>query len=119
MHTYFQETSDLDPQETREWIESLDAVVQVSGRHRAKFLLRHLREAALRQDVLPDGPLMTDYVNSIPLEDEPPYPWGQGNGAADPAYRTLECRRDGSSCECKISWSGRTSVELCVERQSL
>ena len=38
--------SDRDPQETQEWIESLDAVVEAEGRERAQFLIGRVVEAA-------------------------------------------------------------------------
>ncbi|MDX1997628.1 MAG: pyruvate dehydrogenase (acetyl-transferring), homodimeric type [Thermoanaerobaculia bacterium] len=65
---------DLDPQETREWLEALDAVLAHDGADRARFLVAKLVERAGRKgaDLLPVP--RTDYVNSIPPEREPPYP---------------------------------------------
>ena len=37
---------DSDPQETREWLESLEAVVRDAGRARGRFLLKRLEEQA-------------------------------------------------------------------------
>ena len=37
---------DIDPSETREWIESLDAAIDTSGRQRARFLMLKLLERA-------------------------------------------------------------------------
>ena len=59
------EASDRDPQETREWIESLEAVVENGGRERAQYLLKRVLENARRHRILPPGPLSTDYVNTI------------------------------------------------------
>ena len=66
--------SDRDPQETQEWVESLDAVAQHTGRERVGFLVARVLEASRRLGVEPVLPLSTDYVNSIALEDEPAYP---------------------------------------------
>jgi pyruvate dehydrogenase E1 component len=68
------ETIDLDPAETADWLDSLDAVLDHSGQDRAVFLLRRLYEAAQRQGARPELPLTTDYVNTIPVEEEPAYP---------------------------------------------
>jgi pyruvate dehydrogenase E1 component len=65
---------DADPVETREWIESLDAVLQESGPHRARFLLAELLTRARSGGFLPDQLLSTDYVNSIPRTEQPPFP---------------------------------------------
>lgn len=65
---------DPDPAETQEWVDSLDALAEARGPSRARQLLFHLlgRAAALGLDIAPVT--MTDYVNTIPLGDEPPYP---------------------------------------------
>ncbi len=74
MNTYMHDAADRDSEETREWIESLDAVVQHHGRDRARYLLKRVLDQARRHRVAPGGPLTTDYVNTIPVEEEPPYP---------------------------------------------
>ena len=66
--------SDRDPQETREWVDSLDAVVEREGRDRARFLLGKVLDSARRFRVEPVLPLATDYVNTIAVEDEPAFP---------------------------------------------
>lgn len=74
MHTFRPEPSDVDPSETREWIESVEAVVGSNGKRRARYLIKRVIEAAIRQGVLPEGPLTTDYVNTIPPEESPEHP---------------------------------------------
>ncbi|MBI2896508.1 MAG: pyruvate dehydrogenase (acetyl-transferring), homodimeric type [Deltaproteobacteria bacterium] len=65
---------DPDPEETREWLESFDAVLQRAGRQRSRYLMGRLfRHARMRRSV-PDEPLTTDFVNTIPPEEEPPVP---------------------------------------------
>ena len=66
--------SDIDPQETQEWLESLDAVIKVHGAERAHFLLEQLVEQTRRSGAyLPFKP-NTGYVNTISVGQEKPYP---------------------------------------------
>ena len=65
---------DVDPNETAEWIESLDSVVNEQGRQRARYLmLRLLQEARAKQVGVPSL-RSTDYINTIPPESEPWFP---------------------------------------------
>jgi pyruvate dehydrogenase E1 component len=66
--------SDRDPQETQEWVESLESVVAHEGDSRARFVLQRVVEASRRLGVEPTLPLVTDYVNTIPVSEEPEYP---------------------------------------------
>ena len=61
---------DVDPQETREWLDALAAVVQTEGRERAHFLLEQLIGDARQHGV--DRPFSgnTAYVNTIEPQDE-------------------------------------------------
>jgi pyruvate dehydrogenase E1 component len=65
---------DLDPVETREWLDALEAIVESEGPERAQFILRKLldRARALRVPLPPV--LNTAYCNTIPLSDQPQYP---------------------------------------------
>src|SRR4029078_2673242 len=63
-----------DPAETNDWVESLDAVLEAQGKRRARFLIKRVIENARRKGVLPDGPLTTDFVNTIPPEESPDHP---------------------------------------------
>src|SRR5437763_9141795 len=65
---------DLNPQETEEWVESLDQVIDQAGPDRATFLLQHLTERARANGVELPVQLNTPYVNTIRPEDEVPYP---------------------------------------------
>ncbi|MEZ5990685.1 MAG: pyruvate dehydrogenase (acetyl-transferring), homodimeric type, partial [Planctomycetota bacterium] len=73
-HLIPQPLPDADPQETREWIESLAAVLAHGGRERARFIVQTLLRKAANEGFMPPGPLVTAYVNSVPVEDEPAYP---------------------------------------------
>jgi hypothetical protein len=71
---------DLDPVETREWLESIDSVLKTHGPERAHFLLERLIDYTRRSGAyLPFKP-NTAYVNSIAAGREPEYP---GNRALE------------------------------------
>ncbi len=65
---------DTDPQETAEWIESLDAVAATGGRRRSRFLLAKLMERGRQLGVGVPSSTSTPYINTIPPEEEPVYP---------------------------------------------
>jgi pyruvate dehydrogenase E1 component len=65
---------DIDPQETNEWLASLDAVVSHEGRARARYLLLRVLERARDQQVGVPSLTSTDYINTIPPEREPWFP---------------------------------------------
>jgi pyruvate dehydrogenase E1 component len=65
---------DSDPDETREWRESLAEVAGDRGSNRARYLLAMLLEDARRGGFMPDQLLTTDYLNTIALDHEPAYP---------------------------------------------
>jgi pyruvate dehydrogenase E1 component len=65
---------DVDPDETAEWLESLDAVVDGAGRQRARFLMLKLLERAREKNVGVPALRSTDYINTIPPEREPWFP---------------------------------------------
>src|SRR5258708_21493290 len=67
---------DVDPLETAEWIEALDALIASEVSERATFLLRRLLQHARTRRVPLPQVLATPYVNSIPLAEQPPH---QGN----------------------------------------
>src|ERR1700744_2375836 len=65
---------DIDPDETREWIDSFDDVVRTRGRARARYVMLRLLERAREQQVGVPGLRSTDYINTIPPEREPWFP---------------------------------------------
>ncbi len=65
---------DIDAEETKEWLESLDAVVERSGRHRARYLMLALLQRARQRQVGVPSLRSTDYINTIPPEAEPWFP---------------------------------------------
>ena len=65
---------DADHLETKEWLDSLEAVVQHAGPERARFILAQLKDKAVRAGILLPFTANTPYINSIPASKEPPYP---------------------------------------------
>ena len=65
---------EVDPQETREWLEALDAVVNSDGPQRAQFLLERVVGHAQLTGAAPAPAGTTPYLNTIPPQDEPPHP---------------------------------------------
>jgi pyruvate dehydrogenase E1 component len=68
---------DLDPQETREWVESLESVLERGGADRAHFLLEKLIDKARRSGAYLPFTANTAYVNTIPLSTQRPIPGDQ------------------------------------------
>ena len=65
---------DQDPQETSEWIESLDAVARVHGRERAREIMQNLLRRSHELQLNVPMVQTTDYLNTIPTESEPEFP---------------------------------------------
>ena len=70
----FNRFDDIDPTETREWLESIDSVLGAHGPERAHFLLNQMVDFARRSGAyLPFTP-NTAYLNTIPTGRQPDYP---------------------------------------------
>ena len=67
-------SQDANAQETREWLEALDEVIDLAGPERAKALLQELVDRAYLLGVNSPVKPSTPYVNTIPVEEEVPYP---------------------------------------------
>ena len=80
------EANDRDPQETQEWIESLEAVLDVEGTDRAHFLLEKLVDKARRSGAYLPYSANTAYLNTIPSSMEEPSP---GDAALEWRIRSL------------------------------
>nr|WP_245666844.1 pyruvate dehydrogenase (acetyl-transferring), homodimeric type [Actinomadura latina] len=65
---------DINPDETREWLESLDTVIKTEGRGRARYVMLRLLERARELQVGVPGLRSTDFINTIPPEHEPWFP---------------------------------------------
>jgi len=69
--------TDIDPEETQEWIESLDSVLEREGPQRAHFLLERLIDKTRRSGVYLPFSATTAYVNTIPISQQRPIPGDQ------------------------------------------
>jgi len=65
---------DGDPQETREWLEALDALIAAEGPERATFVLKQLLQHARTRRVPLPQVLNTPYLNTISLAEQAPFP---------------------------------------------
>ena len=65
---------DTDPDETSEWMESLDALLDERGRGRARYVMLRLLERARERNVGVPALRSTDYINTIPPDREPAFP---------------------------------------------
>jgi len=65
---------DIDETETREWLESFDAVIDEHGPSRGRFLLLKVLQRAREAKIGIPALTTTDYINTIPSEREPEFP---------------------------------------------
>ena len=104
---------DIDPSETDEWLESFDGLLDRSGAGRARYLMLRLLERAGEKRVAIPALTSTDYVNTIPTENEP---WFPGDEDLERRFRAMirwnaaimvhRAQRPG------VGVGGRTGVEL-------
>ncbi|NLA64903.1 MAG: pyruvate dehydrogenase (acetyl-transferring), homodimeric type [Leucobacter sp.] len=81
---YAPDSDDIDPSETAEWIESLDAVVDERGAARGREIMTSLLARSRQKPLnVPQVPT-TDYVNTIASSDEPEFP---GKEELERSYR--------------------------------
>ncbi len=66
--------TDTDAQETSEWMEALAAVIEHEGPERAHFLIETLIATARQEGLNIPYSANTEYINTIPVEQQPPYP---------------------------------------------
>ncbi len=77
---------DIDPEETREWVESMDALIAEWGEQRARYIMLTLIQHARENQVGVPSLTTTDYVNTIGVEQEP---WFPGDEEQERAFRRL------------------------------
>ncbi|NLD77800.1 MAG: pyruvate dehydrogenase (acetyl-transferring), homodimeric type, partial [Acidimicrobiales bacterium] len=70
---------DIDPQETTEWLDSLDAVRAARGDARAEFLMQKMLGRSHQTGLDVSGLVTTPYVNSIPISVEQAKYWFPGD----------------------------------------
>ncbi|EPL10612.1 pyruvate dehydrogenase (acetyl-transferring), homodimeric type [Pseudomonas sp. CF161] len=67
-------TLDHDPQETREWLDSIESVLSAEGRPRAHYLIDQLLDFDVARHGDFYGRVTTPYINTIAPERQLPYP---------------------------------------------
>lgn len=65
---------DINPEETNEWLEALDNIIEEGGPKRAHYILEKLIDKARRKGTYLPFRATTAYLNSIDVEDEPKMP---------------------------------------------
>ena len=65
---------DADPQETREWQDALASVIEHEGAERAHFLIQQMIAQAREEGINIPYSATTEYLNTIPADQQPPYP---------------------------------------------
>mgnify|MGYP000055055127 CR=1 FL=1 len=85
---YSRQLPDIDPTETKEWIDSLDSVVGAQGAPRARYIVAKLLERANELHVGVPPTTSTPYINTIPAEEQPFFP-----GNEDIERRIRACMR--------------------------
>jgi pyruvate dehydrogenase E1 component len=68
------QTADTDPQETAEWLEAWDQILDEDNPQRVTYLLQKLAERARFAGMNIPARFNTPYCNTIPVEEEAPYP---------------------------------------------
>jgi pyruvate dehydrogenase E1 component len=78
--------TDLNPQETSEWLEALEQVVDEAGPDRASYLLGKLIDRASDFGVSAPQKINTPYINTIPAHEDVPFP---GDGPLERRIKSL------------------------------
>ncbi len=99
----FNRFEDLDPQETQEWLESIDSVLRTHGPDRAHFLLNSMIDHARRSGAYLPYSATTAYLNTIGVAQQPEYP----------GDRAIELR-----LEAYIRWNAMAMVVQANRRSS-
>ena len=71
---YLKQTTDTDPAETQEWLDSLEYIINSKGHDRAKYLLSALEARARTDGVDLPAKSNTPYINTIATHEQPAYP---------------------------------------------
>ncbi|GAB2548816.1 pyruvate dehydrogenase (acetyl-transferring), homodimeric type [Brachybacterium huguangmaarense] len=71
---------DIDPEESQEWVDSFDQLLEERGSERAAEIVQKVVQHARKREVSVENSGITDYVNTIPVSQQPEYP---GNRALE------------------------------------
>lgn len=69
------QVNDIDPIETQDWLKGIESVIREEGVERAQYIIEQIVKQA-RQGGVPllFGSSTSNYINTIPAEEEPTYP---------------------------------------------
>ncbi len=65
---------DRDVEETIDWVDAFEAVIEHQGPQRARFLLKKIMDEAIKNGILVPHSATTPYVNTIKPDNEQPSP---------------------------------------------
>lgn len=94
--------NDIDPQETQEWLDALEVVIQEEGSQRAHYILEKLIDKARRNGTYLPFSSTTAYVNTIPVGQEPKMP---GNLSLERKIRSI------------IRWNAQIMVQRASQKK--
>ena len=77
---------DIDPEETSEWVESFDGLLDDKGGPRARYVMLNLLRRARERNVHIPSTMATPYVNTIGVHEEPYFP---GDEVMERRYRSF------------------------------
>ena len=84
--SYNKNILDIDPQETKDWIDSISALIDEKGAERTHFIIEKLIDFSRRSGVkIPFSPY-TEYLNTIPVNNQKSYP---GNRSIERRIKSL------------------------------
>ena len=67
-------SADVDAQETKEWVDAIEGVITAEGADRAHYLIEKVIGQARLQGVDIPYSANTEYINTIPVDQQPKYP---------------------------------------------
>src|ERR1035441_7613591 len=106
---FLQQLPDTDPAETGEWLDSLDTLVSSEGASRARYVIGKMLAQAKRLQVGIPAMVQTDFINTIPPEDEP---WFPGDEAME-----RRGRRTAPPAPAGGRWSGASAASSAGTRR--
>jgi pyruvate dehydrogenase E1 component len=68
---------DVDPQETKEWLDAIDGVLEHEGPDRAHFLIEQVIDKSRQRGAHMPFSANTAYINTIPVDKQPKMPGDQ------------------------------------------
>ena len=113
------DAAELEALETREWLESLDYVLQSGGPARVSRLLRELSDHARRHGVKQPFTANTPYINTIPAERAAAVPRQPRDRAPHQEPRALERAGDGGQGQQARRRHRRPHLDVRVRRDAL